>query len=203
MRCLRRRRHRGRRGYRGSAASRQSVARSEVAGVRIPLCNRVQQSSPPGTTFVQLAYGKRVSTERGCLWAVALLLSAIRAAIALRVRPATHAQSIVRTDAGDSDIDDPPRSLWRAAVDLTGIATTVPQGITWFGLRHAAATAHQSRMQGADMGDKGGKKDKAKQKQQQLKKHRDDEQRKQDHGVPKVSVPRGQAGAPGPAVPRL
>ena len=36
------------------------------------------------------------------------------------------------------------------------------------------------RLQGADMGDKGGKKDKNKNKQQALKKHQRDEQRKQD-----------------------
>ena len=53
------------------------------------------------------------------------------------------------------------------------------------------------------MGDKGGKKDKAKQKQQQLKKHNDDEQRKQDHGPAKTSVTKSQPGAAAPAAPRL
>jgi hypothetical protein len=37
------------------------------------------------------------------------------------------------------------------------------------------------------MGDKGGKKDKAKGKQQQLKKRNDEEQRKQDKARPKTS----------------
>jgi hypothetical protein len=45
-------------------------------------------------------------------------------------------------------------------------------------------------MQGADMGDKGGKKDKAKQQQQQVKKHKDEEQRKRDKVPIKEAVPR-------------
>ena len=40
--------------------------------------------------------------------------------------------------------------------------------------------------EGLDMGDKGGKKDKEKNKQQQLKKHQDEEQKKQDKARPKT-----------------
>jgi hypothetical protein len=69
--------------------------------------------------------------------------------------------------------------------------------------RAAARNSPNPQIRGADMGDKGGKKDKAKQKQQQLKKHKDDEQRKQDHGPAKPSVTRSQLAAAAPAAPRL
>ena len=40
---------------------------------------------------------------------------------------------------------------------------------------------------GAEMGDKGGKKDKDKQKQQQLKKHQEDDQKKHDKTRPQAA----------------
>jgi hypothetical protein len=43
-------------------------------------------------------------------------------------------------------------------------------------------------MTGAQMGDKGGKKDKAKNKQQQVKKHNQDEQKKQNK-TPRAPAP--------------
>ena len=44
-----------------------------------------------------------------------------------------------------------------------------------------------ARLNGEDMGDKGGKKDKEKSKQQQIKKHKDDELKKQHKSDPKAS----------------
>jgi hypothetical protein len=42
------------------------------------------------------------------------------------------------------------------------------------------------RWKGVDMGDKGGKKDKEKNKQQQLRKHKEEAQKKQDKARPKT-----------------
>ena len=52
------------------------------------------------------------------------------------------------------------------------------------------------------MGDKGGKKDKAKNKQQQVKKHQDDEQRKHEKH-PQDPIARSQPGAVAAAKPRV
>ena len=45
------------------------------------------------------------------------------------------------------------------------------------------------------MGDKGGKKDKAKHQQQQVKKHQEDEQKKRNKGPDKAPGTRNQPGA--------
>jgi hypothetical protein len=52
--------------------------------------------------------------------------------------------------------------------------------------RNSLTFASHNGEQGADMGDKGGKKDKEKGKQQQLKKQKQEEERKQDKNRPRT-----------------
>lgn len=60
-----------------------------------------------------------------------------------------------------------------------------PVGIALVRLVQARRVARDAQG-GNDMGDKGGRKDKAKTKQQQDKKHKDEEQRKQAKATPRV-----------------